>query len=286
MRKDGRLSRLFLLCEHQLLNFLLVFLLTLQIEHGAENMVPKGGAHAEAIVFIFIVMEMMIAPKTLHPLEGRVPGVNGIVHAAIHQVSEYEAREEHECILTDEQVDDAEYGRCDDQAGYRRHEEPLFIARIVVVISVQRIDEFLRTRIIAHPVKEEAVREVFEKSPEEHTTEKSQQYSAHGIVQRGIAVIKHIHNHGQVHAPNNQGMCLGQHLQVIILKQPGLAFIVNFFELHSAKIRKAIFRCKGLKVLKLAVDHFLRSRMVSPLKYFHHRSAGRSVNQKNGKKSD
>jgi hypothetical protein len=53
-----------------------------------------------------------------------------------------------------------------------------------------------------------------------------------------MAIKQHISNHRDVHSPDHQGMRFGQHLQVIILKQPGLAFIIYFFEMHGAKIGK------------------------------------------------
>lgn len=77
---------------------------------------------------------------------------------------------------------------------------------------------------------------VFKQSPEKHAANKSQNNPAGGIIQFGATIIKHIHDHRQVHAPDHQWMCFGKHFQVIILEQPGLSFIMNFIELHTTKI--------------------------------------------------
>ena len=90
--------------EHQFFHFLLVFLFILQIEHGTEYMVPDCGAYTKTLVFVLIMMKMMISPKPLHPLKRRVPGMNGIMHCAVHEITEKKAREKHKNILTTDQV--------------------------------------------------------------------------------------------------------------------------------------------------------------------------------------
>lgn len=80
--------------------------------------------------------------------------------------------------------------------------------------------------------------DVFKKTPEQHASQKSKHYTKDGIFKICIAVIKHISNHRQVHTPDHQRMRFGQHLEVIIFKQAGLSFIINFFEVHAAKIGK------------------------------------------------
>jgi hypothetical protein len=56
------------------------------------------------------------------------------------------------------------------------------------------------------------------------------------------AVIKHICDHGKIHAPDNEGMRFCKHFQVTAFKKLSLAFIMDLFELHSAKITQKIFR--------------------------------------------
>ena len=86
--------------KHQLLHFLSILFLLVEIEHGAKDMVPKRGAYTESLVVIFVVMQMMISPQGLHPFKWWIPRMNGIVHGAIHQVTQNKTREKHESILT------------------------------------------------------------------------------------------------------------------------------------------------------------------------------------------
>lgn len=95
-RQASSLVTIPLLLKHQLLHFLLIFFLSFQIEHSTKYMIPEGGTHAETLVFIFIVMQVVIAPESLHPFKRRVPGMNGIVHRTIKKVTNHEAREKHE----------------------------------------------------------------------------------------------------------------------------------------------------------------------------------------------
>ena len=67
-------------------------------------MIPDGGAHAISIVFILVMMEVVISPKTFHPFKGWIPGVNGVMHRPIHQVSQDETRKEHKSVLAHQQV--------------------------------------------------------------------------------------------------------------------------------------------------------------------------------------
>src|SRR5829696_5867477 len=98
--------------KHQLLHFLLILFLFLKIEHGSEHVVPDGGAHPEATLFVFIMMQVMVAPERLHPFKWRVPGVNGVMHGAVHQITEYKTREEHENIPVHYQVHQCKYDGC------------------------------------------------------------------------------------------------------------------------------------------------------------------------------
>lgn len=83
----------------------------------------------------------MIPPQRFHEAEWRIPGVNGIMQAAINEVSQQKAGKERESRIPDEQVLYPEYQRCEDQAGHRWHEQSLFVAGILMMIAVQEIDD-------------------------------------------------------------------------------------------------------------------------------------------------
>src|SRR5580692_13142683 len=84
--------------EHQFLHLLLVFLLLLQVEHRSENPVPDRAAYPETFVVVFIMMEMMVAPKGFHPSERRVPCMDRVMHRPVKQIPQHKSREEHENI--------------------------------------------------------------------------------------------------------------------------------------------------------------------------------------------
>ena len=103
---------------------------------------------------------------------------------------------------------------------------------------MQRINEPLRPTAVSDHMKKKPVRNVLKQGPEKHTTEEGEKYPEKRVIQPCMAVIKHIHNHWKIHSPDHKRMCLGQHFQEIVLEQPCLAFIMNLFELHAAKIGK------------------------------------------------
>ena len=107
---DLRFRTSILLLEHQFLHFLLVFFFVLEIEHGAKDMIPYGGAYTITIVFIFVMMKMMITPKRFHPLERRVPGMNRIMHRSIHEISKKKTGEKYKCIATHDQIRQSKQG--------------------------------------------------------------------------------------------------------------------------------------------------------------------------------
>ena len=108
-----------------------------------------------------------------------------------------------------------------------------------MMIAMECIDKFLCLATVSHHMKQEAMGNIFKKGPEEHSTQKSEDDPRCGIMQ-GIAAIKqHISYHGQIHAPNHQGMGFGKHFKKIIPEKPCLSLIVNLFKLHIAKIGKS-----------------------------------------------
>ena len=85
------------------------------------------------------------------------------------------------------------------------------------------------------------MRDVLEEAPKKHSAEKSSQDARDGKTVIRTGQIQHIPHDGDVHSPNDERMRFGQHFQKIILKQASLTFIVDFFELHGAKIPKRRF---------------------------------------------
>ncbi len=78
---------------------------------------------------------------------------------------------------------------------------------------------------------------VFKETPEKHTAKESKDNSSGSEARAGSTVIQHIDHNRQIHSPDHQWMCFGKHFQVWIFEKLGLPFIMNFFELHSTKIR-------------------------------------------------
>ena len=204
----------------------------LQIEHSPKDMVPDRAADAKALVVVLIMMKMVVTPERLHPFEGWIPGMNGIMHAAIHQVAQHKPGPESKYIVTHEQVHDAKDGRGDDQAGYRGHKQTLLITGEMVVIAMHDIDELLCSGTLTHPMKGKPVHQVFEEAPEEATRDKGQRDPHHGIPQARSAVIQEIADDGHIDPPDHQGVRLGQHFHILILEQLRLTFIMDFFEFH------------------------------------------------------
>src|SRR5882757_7863877 len=83
---------------HQFLYFLFVLFFFFEIEHSAEDPVPKGAADAKSFVLVLVMVEMVVAPERLHPSKWRVPGMDSVVHAAIEEITKDKAGEEHEDI--------------------------------------------------------------------------------------------------------------------------------------------------------------------------------------------
>ena len=95
--------------------------------------------------------------------------MDGIMHGAIHKITKDESREEHECLLADNQEHESKNDRGDDQARYGWHEQALFISWIMMMIAMQCINEFPGSFTSCHHMKKKPVRYVFKKRPEKHT---------------------------------------------------------------------------------------------------------------------
>lgn len=177
--------------------------------------------------------------------------MNGIVHGAIHQVAQDKTRKEHKCLLAYNEICQSENGRSNNKAWHRGHKKPLFVTRIMVVITMQCVNKFLRAWAFTHPMKKKPVSKIFKQCPEKHATDKCQYHANQRKAKCCIAVIQHKADHRKIHAPDYQWVGLGKHLQVIIFKETGLAFVMNFLELHCGEDTKKLrFPTKTTKTTK------------------------------------
>ena len=177
------------LLEHEILDLLLVLFFLVKIEHGAKDAVPDGAADAKTFALIFVVMQVMVTPERLHPFKWRIPGVDGIVHAAIKEITEQEAGEEHKAGRPHRQPKDRKKRRGDDQAGHGRHEQTFFVPRIVVMVPMHDIDELLRPLALGDPMECEPVHDVFKEGPAEHSDKKDQEDMRNGVAVFGAAIV-------------------------------------------------------------------------------------------------
>ena len=162
--------------------------------------------------------------------------MNGIMHAAIHKVAQHKAGEKHKCGFGYHQVLKTEYSRCEDNTWYRRHKKAFPVARILMVIAMHDVYKLTRLCAVCHPVKSEAMHEVFKKGPENHPDDKNENYIDHGEAQNGSAAIKHITDNREVDPPDYKRVSFGEHFQVCVLKQLSLPLIVYLFEFHPSPI--------------------------------------------------
>ncbi len=169
-------------------------------------------------MLILVMMQVMVPPQRFHPFEGWIPGMNGIMHGTIHQVAQQKARKEHESIAAHNQVHQPEYGRRNDEAGYGRHEESLPVPGIVMVIAMQGIYKLGGARRFGDPVKNIPVSDVFKECPEEHPRKKYKEDPPGTVIISCGRGINDKTEDGDIHAPDHQGVSLGQRFQEIILE--------------------------------------------------------------------
>lgn len=158
---------------------------------------------------------MVIAPQGLHEPERRIKGMNRIMHAAINQVTKQETRKKSKGIFLQNQVHPGKDQSSQNQTGYRWHEQSLFVSWVFVVIAVHDINDALYSGIFRHKMKNEAVHEVFKKSPKEHGSCKGKGDASDTEIKCMIAMVKHEYNQRQIHTPDHQGMRFGEYLQVL-----------------------------------------------------------------------
>jgi hypothetical protein len=222
--------------EHQLFHLLFIFFFLCKVEHGTEDTVPERAAYTEALVVIFIMVQVVIAPKGLHPAKRRIPGMDGIVHAPVEKIAEHKSGEEHKHVIAHDAVKNKAKNGGDDDTGHRGHKQPFPVAGEMMVVAVHDVDELFRPLAFGHPMKDKPVHKVFEKTPEQHAAQEGKRDPYDGKIQPCSTVVQEIYNYREVYAPDHEGMRLGQHLQVVTLEQLGLPFIMYFLEFHDSTI--------------------------------------------------
>jgi hypothetical protein len=106
----------------------------------------------------------------------------------------------------------------------------------MVMVAVHHVHEFFGPFAVCHPMKDKAMHQIFEKTPEKHSAQEGEDDPHQGVIQPRSAVIQEIYNDWHINAPNHQGMRLGEHLQVVIPEQLGLPLIMYFLEFHDSTI--------------------------------------------------
>src|ERR1700733_4819754 len=93
-----------ILFKHQFFYLFFILFFFFQIEHGTKYPVPDSCTDAKTHIVIFIMMKMVISPKRFHPFKGRVPGMDGIMHGAVHQVTEDKSGEKHKSAFSKQYI--------------------------------------------------------------------------------------------------------------------------------------------------------------------------------------
>ena len=140
--------------------------------------------------------------------------MDSVMHTPIYQVAQYKAGEKQEGVMCHGKVYKTKDHRCNDQTWDRRHKQPLFIAGEMVVISMQYINELLCPRALYDHVKYIPVHHVFKKGPEEHAGCKNKDNGPPGKLPFGNCVPGQAGKDREVHTPDDQWMCFGEHFQV------------------------------------------------------------------------
>ena len=102
-----------------------------------------------------------------------------------------------------------------------------------MVISMHHIYEFLRFFTVCNGVKSEAMHQVFKKSPEKTSPEKSEKDRGVGEFQLEMSEINKIKNNWQIYTPDHQRMSLGEHFHIAVSEKLRLPLVVNFLKLHN-----------------------------------------------------
>src|ERR1700712_2353267 len=107
----------------------------------------------------------------------------------------------------------------------------------MMMIPVHYIDELLRSFTVCDRVKGETVHQVFKKSPEEPTCQKSEQNGCITEIKPEMTQIDKIYNHRYIHPPNHQRVGLGEHFHITVTEKLGLPLVMNLFKLHFPQFK-------------------------------------------------
>jgi hypothetical protein len=127
-------------------------------------------------MLILVMMQVVIAPQGFHKGEGGIPGMNGIVHAAIHEVSQQEARKKHKGPVAHDEVLNGKNNAGQDNTGYRGHKEPLTVAGKVVVIAMHDVGNLFTGFGSGGHVKQKPVGQILKDGPAEDTDDPGGKY--------------------------------------------------------------------------------------------------------------
>lgn len=99
--------------------------------------------------------------------------MNGIVHASVNKVANDKARKKSKNIMAypkqvANKIQNTKNYRCNNNAGYRRHKQPLFITGILVVIAMNNIYNTCSHLAFGYKMKYKPVDNVFKKRPEKY----------------------------------------------------------------------------------------------------------------------
>src|ERR1700729_237779 len=120
--------------------------------------------------------------------------MDGIMHATIEEVAEYESRKEHKYVEANGKTHQQPDGGRDDKTWDRGHEQPFSVARVMMVVPVQGINELHRPLAFRYHVKDIPMHQVFEKGPEQHPAEKDKGNPYNRKIQSRSAIIERINN--------------------------------------------------------------------------------------------
>ena len=101
-----------------------------------------------------------------------------------------------------------------------------------MVIPVHYIDELLCCFAFSYCVKSKAVHKIFEESPEETTSGKSEKYAGIAKIQLEMTEVDEINDNRQVDPPDYQWMGFCKHFHITVTEELRLSLIVNLFKLH------------------------------------------------------
>lgn len=137
------------------------------------------------------MMKVVVTPQTLHPPEGRIPCVNGVMHAAINQISQNKTWKETKGSRPDEKAHQYENHGRQDQAGNGGHEQTLFVPGILMMVAVHHINNPFGAPAFRDVMKNKTMHQVFKKRPEKDTGKKYERDVRCGILQGMISIIGH-----------------------------------------------------------------------------------------------